>query len=740
MKCSLLTLSCYLDGELEARRTGEVEAHLVGCERCRNGLGHLREEVSRIGALARVRVPDHSAHLMLAQIGLLPEDAALPDRGQPVDDVEAVDDVPWLAARSGAALPWSPRRPEAGVELRGNAVPPPAPPPPDAGVPALPFDIVSLHVGDPAPPITVDDEPAVEPAVAPPIDPITLWTSAPPAPPDIEAEEATTVPEAEEPPHPASLRMSELTAPEAGLIPAAPPPAPPSPSLTGPEPAPAPAAPVLDGLPIDVLPPPPPPDTAHVPLVAPGDLDSDLRALRRSLAEPQPAADLPTADVPDAPGVDAVAPHDTASAEGEPPVALRTPPDLDTAPLYPMTDDDLVDSEPIERYVGGPVPAARVTFLDRIRDRLAMRRTLSRRSLDVDADDAVEIVSGPGAPLHAGRSRAELARRRSEALRPPSQGGTPAVPISEPPLRTQLPPPARPSQDWTGGLFDGIDESDQVIAARGAVAPGGYRPAVPARPAAPPAPLDDDLDDLIPAAAAATTEPRVEAKPPLPPYKPPARRRPRPSMGALRGAVRSADPDSRRRLAMYGLAVAALFVVGVASARTTRPITPTPTSGPTATSGTHASSPAAPAAPVKPAPSTAPAPASAVPAPVSALSNVTTLGDSGTGWNLKDLRIGDHPGDLRIVLDLTPGAGATGTPRATVGLLDSTTLVVALEGTSGTPAAPALPGTATVTSITTAPASTVPGATIVYELKLARAVQVSAVYLSSPLRLVLDLR
>ena len=37
MKCSLLALSSYLDGELDAARRAEVEAHLVGCDRCRRG-------------------------------------------------------------------------------------------------------------------------------------------------------------------------------------------------------------------------------------------------------------------------------------------------------------------------------------------------------------------------------------------------------------------------------------------------------------------------------------------------------------------------------------------------------------------------------------------------------------------------------------------------------------------------------------------------------------------------------
>ena len=134
MKCSLLTLSSYLDGELDAARLAEVEAHLVGCDRCRAGLEYLREETERFGALGRVHVPDAAVPGFLQQLGLIGPDDILPPRpprppdppGPPGGGV-----TPWRARGSaGQALPWAPTRP---------AVEPTEAEPPDSNQPSLPF-------------------------------------------------------------------------------------------------------------------------------------------------------------------------------------------------------------------------------------------------------------------------------------------------------------------------------------------------------------------------------------------------------------------------------------------------------------------------------------------------------------------------------------------------------------------------------------------------------------------------
>ncbi len=65
MKCSLLTLSCALDGELSRERQLELDAHLITCERCKTGMRYLREETERISVLAPVRLTSDKAVALL---------------------------------------------------------------------------------------------------------------------------------------------------------------------------------------------------------------------------------------------------------------------------------------------------------------------------------------------------------------------------------------------------------------------------------------------------------------------------------------------------------------------------------------------------------------------------------------------------------------------------------------------------------------------------------------------------
>jgi hypothetical protein len=113
MRCSLLALSSYIDTELDLEPAGELEAHLVACDRCRTAIGHLREESARIGALARVHVPDDAVHELFSQIGLIAEEDDLPKRPAHHDRPAPVEAPPWFGAERGAALPWAPR-PSAG--------------------------------------------------------------------------------------------------------------------------------------------------------------------------------------------------------------------------------------------------------------------------------------------------------------------------------------------------------------------------------------------------------------------------------------------------------------------------------------------------------------------------------------------------------------------------------------------------------------------------------------------------
>jgi len=102
-------LSSYLDSELEPERSGELEAHLIGCTRCSTALGYLREESQRIGSLSRVHVDDHAAHQLFALVGIDErEDEPPPPDSWHEERPEADDVEPWLEPQRARALPWQP--------------------------------------------------------------------------------------------------------------------------------------------------------------------------------------------------------------------------------------------------------------------------------------------------------------------------------------------------------------------------------------------------------------------------------------------------------------------------------------------------------------------------------------------------------------------------------------------------------------------------------------------------------
>ncbi|MGH7666365.1 MAG: hypothetical protein ACREN1_03520 [Candidatus Dormibacteria bacterium] len=71
MKCSLLTLSCALDGELPRERQLELDSHLVTCDRCKTGMRYLREETERISQLAPVQLGSDTATALLERAHVL---------------------------------------------------------------------------------------------------------------------------------------------------------------------------------------------------------------------------------------------------------------------------------------------------------------------------------------------------------------------------------------------------------------------------------------------------------------------------------------------------------------------------------------------------------------------------------------------------------------------------------------------------------------------------------------------
>ncbi len=432
----------------------------------------------------------------------------------------------------------------------------------------------------------------------------------------------------------------------------------------------------------------------------------------------------------------------------------------------------------MERF--GPPPVSKPTFFEKLRDRLAVRRALSRSS---SSYDAVQIVSGSGAPVHTGRARLEVERRRQETLRmdpgavpgdtPPADRDDKVDDLGPLPPTTQMVPsrgatraPAMPGQMPLPGTAADASKRAEPATPRDAsetfqrpVLGVPTPPRIPTPPPIPPArsapdPLGQALSDFDrerTAGAPLSAEPRPwrprevpedEAKPhresPAAAAATPSRRH---SPSQLR--------ESRRLLALFGGATLVMLVVGIVSGRTS---TPLPSSTSTATTqqpssgapaqhsaaaqpGSHASS--APAAPANPAPQASakpPAPASTAPT----LTGTKVLGDSGTGYQVKDFRYGPHPGFFRVVMDFDASGAAAGTPKATVGFLDSTTLLVAVDGVVPAGSTGALPANGTVSSVTLLNPSPFPGATT-YQIKLAHPVNLAASYLSGPLRLVIDL-
>jgi hypothetical protein len=93
-----------------------------------------------------------------------------------------------------------------------------------------------------------------------------------------------------------------------------------------------------------------------------------------------------------------------------------------------------------------------------------------------------------------------------------------------------------------------------------------------------------------------------------------------------------------------------------------------------------------------------------------------------------------------MVFDLQPAAGtASGSPRATIGFQDPTTLIVSFDQATapGAPAAPLAGGLVRSVSLLTPPPAVGSAA---YVVKLVHPVQFSPSFATSPLRLILDLR
>ncbi|MBF5043644.1 hypothetical protein FGE12_14705 [Aggregicoccus sp. 17bor-14] len=65
-------LTAYIDGELEAPRAREVQAHLAGCAACRRTEGLLRHTLARLPELPEPALSPHTRRAVLARVEALP--------------------------------------------------------------------------------------------------------------------------------------------------------------------------------------------------------------------------------------------------------------------------------------------------------------------------------------------------------------------------------------------------------------------------------------------------------------------------------------------------------------------------------------------------------------------------------------------------------------------------------------------------------------------------------------------
>jgi len=720
MRCSLLTLSSHLDGELDTTRRAETEAHLVGCDRCRNALEYLREEVSRISDLARVHVPDAGARAFLEQLGLIGPDDDLPPR-PPRPRPPSGDPPPWLAGRPpGSALPWSPR-----IE-----------PDPDADQPVLPFPdevlLDEMAMEPPSPPVDslhLDTELHLRGRSQPPSDgslsvPAAPVENAPDASADVTAPGAADASEADPEVHVAGqafpgLPISAPAGPPPSLISAAERPvwAPPmagghgSPALEPPERSPieAPRAPAR-------FPPGPEPRAstglelegraglgpdARVGAGPPGSGDQQPSSGRGVLPEPAigraaddpwswaPRDPIPGDEPPGPPpirsalsgGTGILGPQGREQPEGplvsEDGAGEPAPPDRDDAP------DPLID--PLIARVVRPPRRVRAGLLARVRDQLGVRFALMRGA--GAAELAADRSTGTSPPPRGRRRDPTLTADRQPEPGPPQlrSAAQPAQSESGPDEPPVVPgPPVYPP--WFGGGAGG-PAAALGPPASAAGRPGSTRPPTIAEEL--PAPLRPSYRDDRRTAADLGDSPvpgrhaRALA----------AGGRPWPR--SWHGLGRSLAGVPRRWTAVAALAVLLLVIVLLIAHAAGGP---SPVASPG--SATHPSGAPASSAPSPARPSLTPAsspPAASSPA-VSATSAPTasptstgpaaqTYGGGGSGWTIQSVRCcyaQAGTGYTRVVFELTGSSGSS--PAASISFPNPTTMLISFTGAS--PGAP----------------------------------------------------
>lgn len=747
MRCSLLTLSTYVDGELAPDRAGELEAHLVACQRCSDGLHYLREEQQHIRGLAPVTTGAGSANELLATVGIAiappPPQVQEPDPAPQflLDLAESPKPTP-AAERNGAD------EHDSFLELNGSSAVPKQPAE-AAAAPDVVDDVVALP---PAETVRFESEhfetkPLAEPSDVAPAQPDAETVETMPLEPEI----VETVQPEPAFPEAAEATDTEATAFDEEPIAAA---------------AADPDADAVDAwlaagqdvvIPDNV--PPAPPQWS-------GDFAASMAPTMPPPIEDEPAApeEQRVADAVAIPEMTPSAAEETLPSEipETPPAAIEEMPPSALEPTPPAAPPDpLPPIAPREELPGPPQPAAPpvpppvgpkqggrgASWFDRARDAVALRFALmkgSRPEEDLE-EEGIQIVSGAGAP-----ARPELRQHRPATEAPMPLTGTEQPDSIPPPMPFRdfdLPGDATSAAQPT----DSVRSRDAFELRDGFEAPLTFETSMPETPGhvesvetAPPmrpqsaAEAPSDAHELGRHTRALHGERRSLKLPGFTmPKRRPVSKRPAP-----------AGPLYDRRLWIFASAVVVLAIIGVLIGKsTTLPAHPANGSVPNPTAIALPSAPAlsspAPSAATTPqatpqatpqsTPAATPAPTPSAPNPNN-LTGAQTLGAGGSGFTVQDVRYGEHPNDFRIVFDLS----GSGSPTTTVGFGNPTTLYVVLDGTtgSGQPAQP--PAGQTATAVKLLQPSPIAGKTV-YEITLSGAAKLSTSYLQGPVRLVIDL-
>jgi hypothetical protein len=708
VRCSLLALSSYIDTELDLEPAGELEAHLVACDRCRTAIGHLREESERIGALARVHVPDDAVHELFSQIGLIAEEDDLPRGPVHRDRPASIEAPPWFGAERGAALPWAPRPsgqdPSKPRELIGERLP-------------------ATAVADP-PELLLWDETIDQIATAAPVPP-------PLQPSPAHARDAT--PDVE--PQPAAHFEAE-------------------------------PATHFEPQPPQIVPEPQPPDlSTSAPMVTAPRLAAGPNAFHRlrdavavRLALRRGAGSALDSGVEIVSGTGAPTWNQRARpqrwSDSPSVVAAAEPPVVETAPAQPPEVKPKRASRFMARVFAPTAPVDETADVE-IAD------------LDAPAAHATHPSPEATAPLELADVLSEVASLAA----PLERTQTSSAERTEAPIEDVASPDATPIKavaESRATRFEEVAKSQAMpiddLAPSWAGPVEEIAPSEPARPA--------DMASAVPAfdrfraAFARTLAPDVATTPPqedetqfgvstepaavpVPgrhvrrlhsqkadrswnPTQPVTGRHVLPLGGP---AVGAADRD--RRLWLFGAVTAVLMVLGLLVGRQVTQTGPLAAATiPRSTPAVHASTPAT-AAPLPVAtPTLAPTPViPSAPTPQQ-LTSVKTLGTGSGGFSVADVRYGEHPNDFRLVFDMAFPNTVTGDPSTVIGYDGAVTLYVEFTGVSGASNIASMPPGQVVASVEALPMVRNTGR-LIFKITLRKHAPFDAYYLSGG-RLIID--